>query len=182
MTTNEAVTLHSAALPDLICTATTAIASGQTIATLPLGHPWLRLVAPPKLHSVGLCPNACLIPLPQDSSDTLCKVVSTQPIGLNEMILVRAEEETCQPSIQIVGQFDGSCLREEGLGGAGYVIYVIEGGHSRVLACRAVCLPKCSDNIEAEILACQFVVEEISTLVKQLLTQRGISFKKISYL
>ena len=41
-TVNAAVTLHSAALPDLLCTATTAIAPEQTIATLPLGHPWLR--------------------------------------------------------------------------------------------------------------------------------------------
>ena len=45
-TTNEAVTLHSAALLDLICTATTSIAPNQPIAVLPLGHPWLSLITP----------------------------------------------------------------------------------------------------------------------------------------
>lgn len=89
------------------------------------------------------------------------------------MILVRANEEPNQQTIQIVGQFDGSCFREEGLGGAGYVIYAIEGGCSKVLACRSVGLPTCTDNIEAETLACQYLVEEIATLVQQLLKQKG---------
>ena len=62
--------------------------------------------------------------------------------------------------IQVVGQFDGSCHRTEQLGGAGYVIYAIEGGTSRVLACRAVALPQCSDNVESEILACLYLIEE----------------------
>ena len=34
---NEAVTLRSAALPDLVCTALTSIAPDQPIAVLPLG-------------------------------------------------------------------------------------------------------------------------------------------------
>ena len=178
-TNNEAVTLHSAALPDLICTATTALATGQIIATLPLGHPWLSLIAPPSTYPVGFCPNAKITPSRSDSPESLCTVIALQPIGPNEMILVGTNDETCQPSIQIVGQFDGSCVREERLGGAGFVIYAIEGGHSRVIACRAVCLPQCSDNIEAEILACLFLVEEISALVKQLLTQRGITPKVV---
>ena len=83
------------------------------------------------------------------------------------------------PSIQIVGQFDGSCLREDALGGAGYVVYAIEGGQSRVIACRAVALPLCSDNIEAEIMACLFLVEEVSVLVKQLLASRGLTPKVV---
>ena len=37
-------------------------------------------------------------------------------------------------------------------------------GRSRVLAVRAVCLPDCSDNIEAEILACQYLVDELATV------------------
>ena len=45
-TANEAVTLHSAALPDLVCTALTFIAPDQPIAVLPLGHPWLSLITP----------------------------------------------------------------------------------------------------------------------------------------
>ena len=39
-------------------------------------------------------------------------------------------------------------MHEDALGGAGYVIYVIEGGRSRVIACRSVALPHCSDNIQ----------------------------------
>jgi hypothetical protein len=39
ITNNDAVTLQSVMLPDLLCTATTAIAPQQIIATLPLGHP-----------------------------------------------------------------------------------------------------------------------------------------------
>ena len=58
------------------------------------------------------------------------------------MILATPPDDThLEPSIQIVGQFDGSCLREETLGGAGYVIYAIESGRSRVIACRSVALP-----------------------------------------
>ena len=73
----------------------------------------------------------------------------------------------------------GSCLREETLGGAGYVVYAIEGGQSRVIACRAVALPQCSDNIEAEIMACLYLVEEVSVLVKQLLTSRRLTPKVV---
>ena len=70
-------------------------------------------------------------------------------------------------------------MREETLGGAGYVIYVIEGGRSRVIACRSVALPHCSDNIEAEIMACLYLVEEISVVVKQLLSSRGLTPKVV---
>ena len=62
-TVNEAVTLHSAALPDLLCTATTAIAPEQMIATLPLGHPWLSLIAPTKAGSAGFRLNAAIQPV-----------------------------------------------------------------------------------------------------------------------
>ena len=84
-----------------------------------------------------------------------------------------------EPSIQIVGQFDGSCMHEDALGGAGYVIYVIEGGRSRVIACRSVALPHCSDNIEAEIMACLYLVEEVAVVVKQLLSTRGLTPKVV---
>ena len=177
-TNNEAVTLHSAALPDLICTATTAIAPEQIIAALPLGHPWLSLIAPTRARSAGFSPNAKIIPACPDSPGSQCTVTALQPIGPEEMILACPTDDTqSRPSIQIVGQFDGSCQREEMLGGAGYVVYAIEGGQSRVIACRAVALPQCSDNIEAEILACLFLVEEVSVLVKQLLIERGITPK-----
>ena len=96
------------------------------------------------------------------------------------MILAIPPDDTqLEPSIQIVGQFDGSCLREETLGGAGYVVYAIEGGKSRVITCRAVALPQCSDNIEAEIMACLYLVEEVSVLVKQLLTSRRLTPKVV---
>ena len=175
-TNNEAVTLHSAALPDLICTATTAIAPNHTIATLPVAHPWLRLITPSGTRAAGLCPNATITPAETTSNVPLCAVTATQSIGPNELILAcPPDEEQSVPSIQIVGQFDGSCLREHTLGGAGYVVYAIERGQSRVIACRAVALPQCTDNIEAEILACLFLVEEVSVLVKQLFASRGIT-------
>ena len=84
-----------------------------------------------------------------------------------------------EPSIQIIGQFDGSCLREETLGGAGYVVYAIESGRSRVIACRSVALPHCSDNIEAETMACLYLIEEVSVVVKQLLSSRGLTPKVV---
>ena len=62
VTNNDAVTLQSVMLPDLICTGTAAIAPQQIIATLPLGHPYLRLISPPRAHTVGLHPNAQLVP------------------------------------------------------------------------------------------------------------------------
>ena len=179
-TTNEAVTLHSAALPDLVCTATTTIAPNQPIAVLPLGHPWLSLITPTRARCVGFHPNAKIVPACTDSPDALCTVTALQSISPDEMILAIPPDDTqLEPSIQIVGQFDGSCLREETLGGAGYVVYAIEGGQSRVIACRAVALPQCSDNIEAEIMACLYLVEEVSVLVKQLLTSRRLTPKVV---
>ena len=179
-TDNEAVTLQSAALPDLLCTATVAIAPEQTIAALPLGHPWLSLISPTRAHSAGFHSNAIIKPSCPNSRDSMCMVIALQHIGPDEVILARPSDDTPnQSSIQIVGQFDGSSQREERLGGAGYAVYAIEGGQSRVIACRAVALPQCSDNIEAEILACLFLVEEVSSVVKQVLTERGITPKVV---
>ena len=179
-TNNEAVTLQSVARPDLICTATTAIAPEQTIAALPLGHPWLSLITPTRARSAGFRSNAIIKPACPTSRVSVCIVTALQHIGPDEVILACPIDDTQnQPSIQIVGQFDGSSQREERIGGAGYVVYAIEGGQSRVIACKAVALPQCSDNIEAEILACLFLVEEVSVVVKQLLTERGISPKVV---
>ena len=177
---NEAVTLHSAALPDLVCTALTSIAPDQPIAVLPLGHPWLSLIAPARARVAGFRPNAKIVPACPNSPDSFCTITALQSVSPNELILAIPPDDTpSEPSIQIVGQFDGSCMREETLGGAGYVIYVIEGGRSRVIACRSVALPHCSDNIEAEIMACLYLVEEISVVVKQLLSSRGLTPKVV---
>ena len=179
-TNNEAVTLQSAALPDLLCTATVAIAPGQTIAALPLGHPWLSLISPTRAHAAGFHSNAIIKPSCPNSRDSMCMVIALQHIGPDEVILACPIDDTPnQSSIQIVGQFDGSSQREERMGGAGYAVYAIERGQSRVIVCRAVALPQCSDNIEAEILACLFLVEEVSSVVKQLLTERGITPKVV---
>ena len=70
-------------------------------------------------------------------------------------------------------------MHEDALGGAGYVIYVIEGGRSRVIACRSVALPHCSDNIEAEIMACLYLVEEVAVVVKQRVSSRGLTPKVV---
>ena len=87
----------------------------------------------------------------------------------------KAASSTC--SAQLVGQFGGSCHHSEQIGGAGYVIYLVTAGESRVLACRAVALPQCSDNVEAEILACLFLVDELSTAARQITGIEGISPK-----
>ena len=177
---NEAVTLHSAALPDLVCTAITSIAPDQPIAVLPLGHPWLSLIAPARARVAGFRPNAKIVPACPNSPDSFCTVTALHSISPNELILAIPPDDTpSEPSIQIVGQFDGSCMHEDSLGGAGYVIYVIEGGRSRVIACRSVALPHCSDNIEAEIMACLYLVEEAAVVVKQLLSNRGLTPKVV---
>ena len=72
-------------------------------------------------------------------------------------------------SVQIVGQFDRSCHRSDMIGGAGYVLYA---GESRVISCRAVALPLCLDNVEAEILACLFLVEELCEVARQITSGR----------
>ena len=57
-TANEAVTLHSAALPDLVCTALTFIAPDQPIAVPPLGHPWaLSPITPAGARMAGIPPQ-----------------------------------------------------------------------------------------------------------------------------
>ena len=117
---------------------------------------------------------------PANSPDSFCTVTALQPISPNELILAIPPGDTpSEPSIQIVGQFDGSCMHEDELGGAGYVIYLIEGGRSRVIACRSVALPHCSDNIEAEIMACLYLVEEVAVVVKQRLSIRGLTPKVV---
>ena len=177
---NEAVTLHSAALPDLVCTAITPIAPDQPIAVLPLGHPWLSLIAPARARVAGFRPNAKIAPACPNSPDSFCTVTALQSISPNELILAIPPDDTpSEPSIQIVGQFDGSCMHEDELGGAGYVVCVIEGGRSRVIACRSVALPHCSDNIEAEIMACLYLVEEVAVVVKQRLSSRGLTPKVV---
>ena len=175
VTCNEAVTLQAAALPDLFCTATKPIAPGQEIAVLPLGHPWLRLISLPPMQVPHLAPNATIRASEQDTQDAPCHIVATTDINQGDIIITPAAANPNQSIIQIVGQFDGSCFHEEQIGGAGYVLYAIEAGHTRVLACRAVCLPTCSDNIEAETIACQYLVEEVADLSQQLMQQRQIT-------
>ena len=175
VTHNEAVTLHSAALPDLFCTAIKPIASGQEMAVLPLGHPWLQLIQPPHMRSTSLAPNATIQDSDPSTSNAHCHIVATTNINPGDIVIASEAGNPRQSNIQIVGQFDGSCFHEEQIGGAGYVIYAIEAGHTRVLACRAVCLPNCVDNIEAETIACQYLVEEVADLSQQLLQQRQIT-------
>ena len=83
-TSNEAVTLHSAALPDLVCTATTVIAPNQPIAALPLGHPWLSLIAPTRARSAGFHPNAKITPVCTASPNPLCTVIDSTSIHRSE--------------------------------------------------------------------------------------------------
>ena len=175
VTCNEAVTLQAAALPDLFCTAIKPIAPGQEIAVLPLGHPWLRLISLPPMQTTGLAPSATIRASQQDTQDAPCHIVATAAISQGDIILASTGTEPSQGAIQIVGQFDGSCFHDEQIGGAGYVIYAIEAGHTRVLACRAVGLPACSDNIEAETVACQYLVDEVAELSQQLMQQRQIT-------
>ena len=60
-----------------------------------------------------ISPNAKIVPACTDSPDSLCTVTALQSISPDEMILAIPSDDTqLEPSIQIVGQFDGSCLRE----------------------------------------------------------------------
>lgn len=109
----------------------------------------------------------------------LCDVIALKPIAINDVILVHPTEYASEPnSIQLVGQFDGSCHRSDKLGGAGYVTYLVRGGESRVMACRAVALPFCSDNVEAEILACLFLVQELCKTARHI-TATGVISPKV---
>ena len=61
-TNNDAVTLQAVALPDLLCTATSVLDLEQPVATLPLGHPWLKLIMPTNAHRAGLEANVRIEP------------------------------------------------------------------------------------------------------------------------
>ena len=152
----------------------------QPVATLSLGHPWLKLIMPTNAHRAGLRANVRIEPTDNEPQPSLCQIIATRPIGVGQMILAdppdRGQNKT---PIQVVGQFDGSCHRREQLRGAGYVIYTIEGGTSRILACRAIALPQCSDNVESEILACLYLVEEIAALIRQIASDRDTSPKVV---
>ena len=58
------------------------------------------------------------------------------------------------------------------------MLYEVKGGESRVISCRAVALPLCSDNVEAEILACLFLVKELCEVARQITSVEG-SFPKV---
>ena len=142
--------------------------------------PWLKLISPTNAHRAGLQANVRIESADNEPLPSLCQIIAIRPIGVDQTILADPPDKGQNKTpIQIVGQFDGSCHRTEQLGGAGYVIYTIEGGISRVLACRAVALPRCSDNVESEILACLFLVEEIATLIRQIASERNISPKVV---
>ena len=98
--------------------------------------------------------NARIVSQTSDTDHPSCTVSALRPIGANEMILAHRPRATAGAAAT---QLVGSCHRIEQLGGAGYVLYTVSAGESRVLACRAVAFPNCSDNIEAEILACPFL-------------------------
>ena len=119
-------------------------------------------MTPASTQAAGFCPNARLVLRSTDHSTLHCDVVAIKSIGPGAMILaLPSGPATDTAFVQLVGQFNGNCHRTDMVGGAGYVIYAVKGGESRVISCRSVALPSCSDNVEAEILACLFLVEEL---------------------
>ena len=135
---------------------------------------------PAGARMAGFRPNAKIVPASPSSPNSVCTVTALQPMSANELILATLPDQApSETVIQIVGQFDGSCMHDGSLGGTRYVIYVIEGDRSRVVACRSVALPHCSDNIEAEIMACLYLVEEVAVVVKQSLSSRGFTPKVV---
>ena len=113
VTYNEAVTLQSAALPDLFCTAIKPIATGQEIAVLALGHPWLQLLHPPHMRSANLAPNAATRASESPTTNAQCHIVATTNINPGDIVIASRAGNPRQSTIQIVGQFDGSCFHEE---------------------------------------------------------------------
>ena len=86
ITHNEAV-IQSVALPDVVCTATSALDPEQPVATLPLGHPWLKLISPTNAHRAGLQTNVCIESADNEPQPSLCQIIAIRPIGVDQMIL-----------------------------------------------------------------------------------------------
>ena len=87
ITNNEAVTLQSVALPDVVCTATAVLGPEQPVATLPLGHPWLKLISPTNAHRAGLQANVRIEPAGNEPQPSSCQIIAIRPIGVDQMIL-----------------------------------------------------------------------------------------------
>ena len=103
-TANEAVTLRSAALPDLVCTALTFIATDPYC-----GAPtWTSMAQPhypSRARMAGFRPNAKIVPASPSSPNSVCTVTALQPISADELILATfLDQAPSETVIQIVGQ------------------------------------------------------------------------------
>ena len=97
-------------------------------------------------------------------------------VSPDELILAIPPDDTpSEPSIQIVGQFDGSCMREETIRRS-WICHICNRRWSVSGYCMSV---SCSAALFRKSWPVLYLVEEISVVVKQLLSSRGLTPKVV---
>ena len=138
--------------PDVGGTARSAVAQGEVLGTVSVGHPSLRYLLSGADETLRMLtpqkPNALLRPCDCNCDIPHVDIVATELIAEGAAVIV---DDGAPADVEgFLLQFDGSCRREECIGGAGYCIFRIMPGELVYVEGGSIALGSCSDNVEAE--------------------------------
>ena len=138
--------------PDIGGIARAAVNIGDVLGTISVGHPSLRYLSSEANETMKMFvpqrPNAQLRPCNCDCDIPHIDIVATELIAEGAAVIVDEGSSTAVEGFLL--QFDGSCRREEGVGGAGYCIFRVRPGELIYVEGGSVALGCCADNVEAE--------------------------------
>ena len=138
--------------PDVGGIARVAVEQGEVLGTVSVGHPSLRYLFSSADETLRVLvpqkPNALLRPCNCSCDIPHVDIVSTELIAEGAEVIVSDGTSTDVEGFLL--QFDGSCRRDENVGGAGYCIFRIKPGELVFVEGGSVALGTCSDNVEAE--------------------------------
>ena len=138
--------------PDVGGIARVAVGQGEVLGTVSVGHPSLRYLFSSASETLRVLvpqkPNALLQPCNCSCDIPHVDIVATELIAEGAAVIVSDGASTNVEGFLL--QFDGSCRRDENIGGAGYCIFRIKPGDLVYVEGGSVALGTCSDNVEAE--------------------------------
>ena len=135
--------------PDVGGIARVAVEQGEVLGTISVGHPSLRYLFSSASETLRVLvpqkPNALLQPCNCSCDIPHVDIVATELIAEGAAVIVSDGASTNVEGFLL--QFDGSCRRDENIGGAGYCIFRIKPWRTGLCRGRECCR---SDNVEAE--------------------------------
>ena len=138
--------------PDVGGMARCAVKQGEVLGTVSVGHPSLRYLSSGANETLRMLapqkPNALLRPCDCSCDIPHVDIVATELIAEGAAVIV--SDGTPADVEGFLLQFDGSCRRDENIGGAGYCIFRIKPGELVYVEGGSIALGSCSDNVEAE--------------------------------